>query len=126
MLPHASSAPVEQSPRRLDVPSYLLLELVYAFKPHLRSQKFLKRYIYDLPIQVSLEVEEVRLNLALPPVEGRCGPDVGTRRVTFAADNHMPDVDPSAGRERARVREDVGCREPDSLPSLVPLYDLAA
>src|SRR5215216_3420694 len=76
MLPHASNSIVGYAPGLLDVPRYLHLELLYAREPLLRPYPPHEAYVHDTTVEIPLETQQIGLDAALAPLEGRGHPDV--------------------------------------------------
>src|SRR5215207_3550334 len=125
MLPHASKGIVGYPPRLVHVPRNLLLELLDTAKPLLRPDPPHEAHVDDASVEVTLEVEEVRLHAALAPLEGRRDADVGARRVALLPHVHEPGVHPAGGDHEGRIGEHVGRREADASPAPVAYDHLA-
>src|SRR5215208_4490779 len=96
MLPHASITIVCQRPRSARSTSYdpgllhvapnLLCELVDARESSLLPNTLHEADVYNAPVEIPLEVEEIGLDPALGAPEGGCHTEVRTCSIFFFAE----------------------------------------
>src|SRR5215210_715793 len=101
-------------------------QLLDAQEPLFGTQALDEGDVDGLAVEVAVVIEEVRLDLALAPVEGGCHADVGAGRVSFVTRHDVPRVDAQSGDEYAGVGKDVGGGKTDGAATPVPDDDLAA
>src|SRR5215207_5198531 len=135
MLPHASISIVCQRPRSVRSTSYdpsllyvapnLFCKLVDARESSLLPDTLHEADVYNAPVEIPLEVEEMGLDPALGAPEGGSHPDVRTCGIFFFAEADESGVD-SAGRYHSvHIGQHVGCREADRPAALVSDHYLA-
>src|SRR3712207_2968540 len=124
MLPHASKDMVCYPACLAHVPFNLLFELLDAGEPLLLPYPPYKAHVHDAPVEVALEVDQVRLDAVLTPLERRRHANVGARRVRLLADVHKPSVNPTTRDLLGRIRQHIGRRETDGPPAPVPDFYL--
>src|SRR3712207_5306240 len=83
MLPHVSDRIFRYAPDLLDVARDLLYELLHPRKPLLPPYPPDEADVDYAPVQVAVEVKQVRLDAALSALECRGNPDVGGRSIQF-------------------------------------------
>src|SRR3712207_58542 len=105
MLPHASEGMVCYSTCLVHVSRYLLFELLDAGEPLLRPYPPHEAHVHDAPVEVALEIYQVRLDAVLTPLEGRRHADVGARGVHLLADVAKPGVHPACRYDLDSVLE---------------------
>src|SRR3712207_1457195 len=126
MLPHASDRIVRYPPGLLDVPGYLLLELLHAREPLLGPYPPYQANIHHAPVEVPPEPDHVGLDATLAAPEGRGHPDVDAGRMYGPPVANEPGVDPVRRDDHGRMREHVRGREAYTPPPPVAYDHLAS
>src|SRR5688572_24606605 len=120
-----SARSTNYDPGLLYVAPNLLCELVDARESSLLPNTLHEADVYNAPVEIPLEVEEIGLDPALRAPEGGSHPDVRTCGIFFFAEADESGVD-SAGRYHGvHIGQHVGCREADRPAALVSDHYLA-
>src|ERR671921_1871650 len=120
-----SARSTSYDPGLLNVAPNLLCEFVDARESSLLPNTLHEADVYNAPIEITLEVEQIGLDPALGAPEGGSHPDVCTCGIFFFAEADESGVD-SAGRYHGvRIGQHVGCREADRPAALVSDHYLA-
>src|ERR671912_1643138 len=120
-----SALSTNYDPGLLYVAPNLLCELVDARESSLLPNTPHEADVYNAPVEIPLEVEEIGLDSALCAPEGGSHPDVRTCGIFFFPEADLSSVD-SAGRYHGvHIGQHVGCREADRPAALVSDHYLA-
>src|SRR5579871_3953979 len=108
----------------VQVLSDLLLELLGGGEFLLAANALDKFQLDAMPVDVAVEIEEMRLDRAHTFVEGRPHSDVGDRGIVTVVEHHPCRVN-AIGRETFGVALEVGGGKTDSATALAPMYHRA-
>src|ERR1044072_8929576 len=99
----------------LDIRGYRLHELCLAGERALVAEAFPELDRQPLPVEVAVEIEQIRLDAKRRAAVVRVDAD----RARAAVAERLADVDPSRGQELIRIRLEVRRREAEELPAPV-------
>jgi hypothetical protein len=116
---------IGDDPCLLHVPPDLAGELIEARESSLFPYALHEADVYDAPVEITLEIEEIGLDAALSPSEGGGHPDVRTCGILFFAKADETSVDSLSRNHRVGIGQHVGGGKADRPAALVSDHYLA-